>query len=276
MISVTLASCNSNIDGKKVNVDDTTKIYTYKENGNLVTGTVVLYELDPKTTKEYKFSVRKIREGKRINKGYDYYPNGAVYAEYEYDNNGLITGTVNYYFENGKLGKTSEFKENKQNGLTKEFDRNGNQVKEITFEADKKVKEYDFENGKKIIPAIEQLQLVEYKTGYYQEELFLPMVIMKWKNISDKPLEEIVIIEGIFINNKKGEELSKSLDYFQGYSSAPLQVGLSRQSTLRSSVGFTSPRGVFEGDISCQILINEKLYKTVKIKNAYLYSNRIQ
>jgi len=283
ILGITLTSCNSNIDGEKVNVDDTTKIYTYKDNGNLVSGAVVFYELDPKTAKKYKLSIREVREGKRINKGYDYYPNGAILAEYQYDEKGLVTGTAKYFFENGQLGATSEFKDNKQNGIMKEFDSNGNQTKEISFEAGEKVKEYDFENGKKIIPAIEKLELVEYKTGFYEYKdlthyqlLYQPMVIMKWKNISSEPLDESIKIEGVFIDDKKGEEWSKSTDYFQGYSDTPLQVGLSRQSSLQSSVGFTSYWGIQGANISCQILINGQLYKTVKIKNEYLSSNRIQ
>jgi antitoxin component YwqK of YwqJK toxin-antitoxin module len=283
LLGITLVSCDSNIDGGKINIDDTTKIYTYKKDGTAVTGTVVFYELDSKTAKKYKSSIREVKNGKRINKGYDYYPNGVILAECQYDENGLVTGEIKYFFKNGKLSKTAEFKEDKQDGIAKEFDNSGDQVKEIIFEAGKKVKEYDFKNGEKIVPAIEKLELVQYKTGFYEyknlthnELLYQPMVIMKWKNVSNESLDETIKIEGIFIDNKKGEEWSKSLDYFQGYSDTPLQVGLSRQSSLQSSVGFTSYWGISGANISCQILINGQLYKTVKIKNEYLSSNRIQ
>jgi hypothetical protein len=99
---------------------------------------------------------------------------------------------------------------------------------------------------------------------------------MRWKNISNEPLNERIIMEGVFIDNEKAEELSKGSDYFQGYSNTPLQVGLSRQSSLHSSVGFTGIWGIRGADFSCQILINGQLYKTVKINNKQLPSNRIQ
>jgi hypothetical protein len=286
-LAFSMTACNlinSEIDREKVNVDDSTKVYTYKDNNKKVSGTVVFYELDPKTAKKYKKSVREVKDGKRINKGYDYFPSGSIAAEYPYDANGLITGTVKYFYENGQLYATVEFKDNKKQGVAKEFREDGTQAKETIYDLGKKTKEYDFDDsGKKIIPAIERLELVKYETGFYEYKdfnsyqlLYQPMVIMKWKNISNEPLSEKIEMEAIFIDNSKGEEWSKSSDYFQGYSDAPLQPGLSRQSSLQSSVGFTSKYGIYNADISCQIFINKKLYKTVKIKNDFLTSNRIQ
>jgi hypothetical protein len=273
---------NSDIDGEKVNVDDSTKVYTYKDNGNMVTGTVVFYELDPRTAKKFKQAIREVKEGKRINKGYDYYPDGSIKAEYTYDPNGLITGTVKLFYHNGQIYSTTEFKDNKECGISKVFRDDGKQAKELVFEIGKIIKEYDFDdNGKKIIPAIERLELVEYKSGFYEyrdmihfQLLYQPMVIMKWKNISDEPITERIEIEGIFIS--KSEEWAKTSDYFQGYSDPPLQAGISRQSALQSSVGYTNAYGIYNANITCQIIINKQLYKTVKINNEFLTSNRIQ
>ena len=125
--------------------------------------------------------------------------------------------------------------------------------------------------------------MVEYKTGFYEHRnynygqiLYQPMVIMKWKNISNEPVTERIEIEGVFIDNKKEEEWSKGSDYFQSSSGTPLQVGLSRQSSLQSSVGWTSYNAISGSDVSCQIFINKQLYRTVKINNVHLTSNRIQ
>jgi len=55
LLCVLQSSCNllnSEIDGEKVNVDDSTKIYTYKDDGKKVTGTVTFYELNPLTSKK--------------------------------------------------------------------------------------------------------------------------------------------------------------------------------------------------------------------------------
>lgn len=285
-LTVLLASCNllnSDIDGEKVNVDDNTKIYTFKENGEVVTGKVAFYELDPKTGKKYKGSERIVKQGKRVGTGIDYFPDGSVANEFPYSD-GLINGTTKEYYDNGQLYAVTEYKDNKENGTRKEYKDNGIQLKEIVFESGTKIREYDFDkSGKKIIPAIERLDLVEYETGFYEyvnynsnQVLYQPLVIMKWKNKSDQPIEEITQMEGIFINNSKNEEMDKAMDFFQGYSDPPLQPNLSRQCALQSSVGYTSAYGIYNADISCQIIINKQLFKTVKIKNEFLTTNRIQ
>ena len=245
---------------------------------------MIFYELDPKTAKKVKVSLREVKEGKRIKKGYDYFPSGTVGAEYTYDTNGLISGIVNFFYENGQLNTTAEFKENKKNGILKEYTVNGIQSKESVYVADNKIREYDFDaDGKKIIPAIEKMELVTYKTGFFEyvdfnsnQILYQPMVIMKWKNISDQPITERIEIEGIFIDNSKEEEMAKASDYFQGYSDAPLQPNLSRQGVLQSSVGYTNVTGIYGANISCQIIINKQLFKIIKIDCVLLTSNRIQ
>ena len=189
-----------------------------------------------------------------------------------------------FYYESGKINETREFINDKENGIDKFYLENGIQAKETIFENGIKTKEYEFdESGNKIIPAIDKLELSAYETGFYEykdfnsyELLYQPIVIMKWKNISNESIKEQIEIEAIFINNTKKEELGKTSSYFQGYSDAPLQIGLSRQSYLKCDVGFTHAYGIYNADISCQIIINKILYKTVKIKNDILTSNRIQ
>jgi len=282
-----LGSCNltnTEIDDEKVNISDSTNFYTFKDDNAKVTGMVILYELDPLTAKKFKRAIREVKEGKRVKKGFDYFSNGSVNAEYNYDTNGLISGSVKVFYPNGKVASSTEYKANKENGLAKEFREDGTQIKETLFESGLKLKKYDFDdNGEKIIPGIEKLDLVEYKTGFYEsvnynrnEVFYLPMVIMKLKNTSDQALNERIEIEAIFINNSKGEEWSKSSNYFQGYSDAPLQPGISRQCALESDVGYFNLGGIYGANISCQILINKQLYKKVKIKNNLLTANRIK
>lgn len=271
------------IDGEKVDVNPSTWEYTFKNSGKKVTGTVVFYELDPVTSKKYKKSFRDVRQGKRVNTGLDFFPSGSIHAEIHFDENGLITGEAKVFYANGNLAALIEYRGNQMNGLRKDFRINGIQSKETIYEAGKKIKEYDFdESGNKIIPAIERLELLEYRTGFYEykdlnsyELLYQPMVIMRWKNISAEPVSDRIEIEGVFIDNKKGEEWGKASSYFQGSSDIPLQAGLSRQASMQSSVGFTSFYGISGADISCQIFINKQLYRTVKIDNEFLASNRI-
>ena len=122
------------------------------------------------------------------------------------------------------------------------------------------------------------LEQIECKTGFYiaYSSSCTPIVIMKWKNFSNSSISRTIMVKGVFIDNKKGEELSKWSHYFQSYSDAPLQSGLSRQFYLKSWVSYSSVKVLVDADISCQIYINDQLYKTIKIENKELYSDRIQ
>jgi hypothetical protein len=127
---------------------------------------------------------------------------------------------------------------------------------------------------------LKRIKLVEYKTGYYEykdvnalQVLYQPMIIMKWKNISNAPIEESVEVKGVFIS--KGEEWGTDFSYLQSSSDAPLQPSIIRQCYINSNVGYTSVYSIYDSDISCQIYINDQLYQTFKIKNQHLTSNRI-
>ncbi len=279
-----LLSCNSKraeIDGDLVNVNDSTYVYTYKSDSSKVTGIVIFYEMDTLTGKKYKSALREVKDGNRINKGFQFYPDGNVQWEYYYEN-GLQNGTAKMYYENGKLEAELNYKSNKVNGVENDYNENGIQSQEFIFEDGQIIRQYDFDNnGKKIIPAVDKLSLLQYETGFYEyrdlnslQLLYQPMVIMKLKNISDQPLTEEIQIDGVFIS--KGEEWSKSTKYFQGFSDLPLDPGLSRQTNLSSSVGFTSYYGISKADIYCNILVNRQQYERLKIEDKLLSSNRIQ
>lgn len=127
---------------------------------------------------------------------------------------------------------------------------------------------------------MDKIKLVDYETGFIEYEdrnsatlLYMPIIIMKWKNISNAPLDDIVSMEALFI--KDGEELSSGWDNFQGSSDKPLQPGLSRQIHLQSSVGYTSRFAIYDKNISCQIYVNDELMDTYEIEGRYLLSNRL-
>lgn len=283
LITLFLISCdptNKSIDGKDVIIDPTTELYTFKESGEIVTGTVLFYNTDNKGNK-YIERKRVVKDGKKIDKGFNFYPNGNIMGEFYYKN-GKADSIARYFHINGTIGLIETYNNGVKDGVSKEYRENGTQLKETVFKNGEEISSYDFdESGDKIIPAIEKLELLKMKTGFYEyrdlnsyQVLYQPMVIMKWKNISDKPLEEKIEIEGVFIS--EGEEWSKGSDYFQGYSDTPLQPGLARQCAIQSSVGYTSYFSISKANVKCQIFINQKLYKTVNIKNEYLSSNRIQ
>jgi antitoxin component YwqK of YwqJK toxin-antitoxin module len=283
LITLSLIGCDpssKSIDGKDILVDPTTELYTFKESGEKVTGTVLFYNTDEKGNK-YIERKRIVSEGKIKDKGFDFYSNGNIKGEF-YFKDGKSDSIARHFNINGNVELIETYKNGVKEGVSKEYREDGTQLKESFFENGDAISSYDFDNsGNKIIPAIEKLELVKMETGFYEyknlnnyQVLYQPMVIMKWKNISDKPLEEKVEIEGVFISD--GEEWSKGSDYFQGYSDTPLQPGLARQCAIQSSVGYTNYNSISGAKVKCQIFINQKLYKTVDIKDKYLYTNRIQ
>ena len=198
----------------------------------------------------------------------------------EYTNN-QISGT--YYGKYEDNSYTMSMKDGMADGPCKLFGPNGKQIYEIIFEDGNRIKTYDFDsNGNKIIPIDEQIDLIAYRTGFYEridarynEVLYCPIVIMKFKNISDTPIDnsERVKITATFIN--KDEEWSTDNTYLIGYSDSPLSPGISRQCYVMSSVGYTSYYSINQANISCQLSINDKPFKTIKIANEFRSSNRM-
>lgn len=109
------------------------------------------------------------------------------------------------------------------------------------------------------------LEEVECYTGRFTNEQFRPMVIIRIKNASNNPITKSVHIKGVFIDNEKNEVFFEDNS---GYLSATsLQPGLINKVRLVASYG-VNPN--FDANISCQIFINDQLYKTVKIGKDFL------
>ncbi len=276
-------SCNlttKSIDRKDTMSDPTTKLITFTANGELVTGTVLDYGTDDKEMKYIKSKI-VVKDGRIVDKGYGFHANGKIATEYIFKN-GEIDSIARFFYSDGTIGKLENYKNGIKEGVAKEFREDGTQSKEIIYKEGKIINSYDYDsNGIKILPIIERLTLLEITTGFYEykdlnsyQVLYQPIVLMRWKNNSDNALKEQITIDGVFIS--KGEEWAKATDYFQGYSDSPLQPGLARQAVLQSSVGYTDYYSIGYANVSCQIFINDKLYKTVKIANKYVSSNRMQ
>ena len=276
-----LASCaiiGPQIDGDKVILDEKTNVYTFKDTGAPVTGTVAFYMINPVNGKRYKKSIRELKNGKRTKKGHNYFPNGLLSVEFPFDADGQISGTVKEYYESGAVIGTSEYKDGKRNGKQKQFTVKGVQIKEIIYENDVAVREYDFTDaGERIVPAIERIELVASESGFFryndpasETAVYQPTLIMKWTNKSLLPIKETIALEGVFIDNSKDKDMDTASAYVHRSSDAPFKPNVSRLAVLRSNAGFGSSSEIQKAAISCQILINGQLYKTVKIKNAPL------
>lgn len=279
---VIMASCGNSNSGNSAmekiisdnEISDSAGVYTYAASKEKVTGTLEnkIQFLDRMIVRQLKISDGIAVELKDFDLnlnpiGKCTLKDGKLNGEYEgYDDKGrlflctLVDGTVD--------------------GLYKLYNSDGIQIKEVQYAQGKKIKSYDFDaNGEKIIPAEDCLELVGYKTGYYEsvnynrnQVLYQPMVIFKFKNITDKPLDKEVKLTCVFI--KDNEEWSEDFTYFQDkYSDTPLSPNMSRQCYMRSSVGWTNSWSIGSSDVTCEIQMNGKPYKTLKIANQLLTSN---
>lgn len=282
--SIALLGCkNGAINGDEVNVDSTVHpaMYTFKENGKKVTGTVEFYAVDSVTGKKYKQRVRELVDGIRVNVAYNYYPNGQV-QQTSPISRGEINGTVKMFDDQGKLRGEAAVKDDKANGIGKLYNAKGGQIAEMLYQDGRVIKQYKFDdNGNKIIPVTDYLELEKIETGFYEyidynsnQILYQPIVKMKWKNIGNTAISDRVKITGTFISND--EEWGTQTDYFQGYTDAPLEPNLARQSILQCNTGYKSLNGVGKENVSCNIYVNDEFYKKVKITGVLLTSNRVQ
>ena len=152
---------------------------------------------------------------------------------------------------------------------------NGKQTKVTVF--DDKGNVYSV-NGQRIFPVMEGVQLIAYKTGFYHlydfdRYLWVPIVMMKWKNVSGVTIEESIELVGTFLEGEE-EFNEKSVYLHSKYSDNPMTSGLVRQEALISGTGYTSVSALPHVNIKCNIYVNKKLYTTFKISSQQLYSNR--
>mgnify|MGYP001035107852 CR=1 FL=1 len=214
-----------------------------------------------------------------------FYKNGILDGPYTQYKNGIHESSIfykkgkkesqNFYSPSGKLIRMESYRNGKKHGIEVIYNKNGDKIKENVYEFGKITESFDIdEYGERII-----FKLVDYTSGYYKdinsngEILYKPMVIMKWKNVSKTPLNGKIEIKGEFFTDD--EELCEILDYLQNSSQQPLQPGKIRQTCLKSYIGYKYAAGVAQGNISCNISINGQHYKTIRIKNTFLSSNRI-
>lgn len=284
---------NKEIQRSEVTLDTITKIWTFNKNGKPVTGVIV--SEDTLKSDGTPFIKKGLIKKGLCKKLYGYYKNGKLLYEIECVD-GMLEGEEKMYYPSGKIKQSGSYVKNKLEGLARVYYEDGNvaletyyknglphgtakwyynglQTRESVYEMGKEVKSYDFDgNGRKIIPPTEYIELVDYVTGFYLDDSgrYAPMIIMKWRNISDKSVNDVKF-ECIFFNDDDEEELNKD------YKNFSIQPGAIKQFYLRSSYTW-HPWRFYYGEpvnISCKIFINGKLYKTYKIKQKSLVSTRI-
>ena len=253
-----------------ISIDPKTHIATYKKNGKRVTGIIELkYWLPIVRDSVLRRTTRK-NGIPQVSK--DYLSNGHLYGELDWK-----TRTYKTYGPDGSL--YSEITTPKSGGRTERYYSEGQPAKELVYDKNgMKLLEYGFDdNGKKIIPYLDKVKLVDIKTGFYEQNShWEPMVIMKWKNISDTPITGEIKIKAVFIENGEEEWSTNSSHLHDEYLDAPFRSGISRQVSIHSSVGYQNVAAIRKANVSCQLYFNGHVYKTVKIENKELSSNLIQ
>lgn len=309
ILSCLFSSCRQDriINGSEILLDSVNNYYIFKETGEKVTGLVrgVKYDKSGDTLfiLEYKIKDGIMEEGIQY-----YYPGGQVCAKFEMSpvyrnevmklesflptgelnlvqefamiNNVLRLKNLTVYHDSVKEYTTTDYEKEIRN---KKVYIHGKQVMELIYDlADQSLRCYDIDdNGNKIIPAIEKLEVVACETGFYskidyekRKVRYVPMVILKIKNITSEILSGNVVVSGIFVQND--EELSENYSYLQNEYDLPLRPGVARQVDFSGDVGWTGIDKLKEGEVKCQVFIDNNPYKIVDIKNKILTSNRIQ
>lgn len=202
------------------------------------------------------------------------------------------------YFKGGKIPSSETIWGKDGKSVKKKYDGQRQLLESTTYTAnDIPLKSYEYKNGKqtkvtvfddkgnvysvngqRIFPVMDGVQLIAYKTGFYHlydfdKYLWVPAVLMKWKNVSGATIEESIELVGTFLNGE--EEWDEQSVYLHSkYSDNPMTSGLVRQEALTSMRGYTSVAALPHVNIKCNIYVNKKLYTTFKISSQQLYSNR--
>ena len=310
ILSFLMPSCNSSrkIDPNAIMMDTITNYYVFKENGEKVTGIVEekskMYGIQDSVTLRRVFKVGILIEsnvfyadGKVYLKGYfdpqkinfinkmeQFTPEGDLVLVEEYDLLGRNVKRIRYYGSDSTEISLSNYTNNTVTITS--YKNNLPRVELVCAMQDgfivKVNKTYSFDkNGDRITPAIDKLEVLENKTGFYRvwneesrEYEYHPMVILKMKNITPYSLDEDIFVSAAFV--MEGEDIGTYYSVFNRPDS-PLASGLARQVYVTcNGVTWYSASAIKKAQVKCQIEINGNPYKEVEIANEVLTSNMIQ
>lgn len=191
-------------------------------------------------------------------------------------------------YEDGKLTQINNLLER-----TQSIYENEKLVKVYHLNKDnKRAKEILYKNGKVVKTNIlikeptvfdnYGIELVTYRTGFYNQvdynsrkSLWVPMIILKLKNISGKTLTRSEQIKVLATFIEGDEELATDYCYVPSWSDGPWADGITRQIDISSRTGFVYIQGIVKANIKCKLYVNDELYKTIRVQNKELISRRI-
>lgn len=112
----------------------------------------------------------------------------------------------------------------------------------------------------------EDISIVKIETGYDPEHntsnLWLPCIAIKFKNISDRDINDYMKITAIFIDNSNEEQIGTEYVYLATPDKILLS-GTSKQISLTCSIGWYA---IQNQSVTAKIYMNKDLVRTVEIE----------
>jgi len=110
---------------------------------------------------------------------------------------------------------------------------------------------------------IEDIRIVDIRTGFYAGNLWYPSLIVEFKNDSEKDLKEYISSKAIFINSSTNEQIGVHTKYISTTRDFFLS-GTTLRKQFKSESGY---RGSFDGlDIKVKFYLEDELIETYLIK----------
>ena len=110
----------------------------------------------------------------------------------------------------------------------------------------------------------DNISIVKIETGfdpYKQNNLWLPCIAIKFKNISNNDINDFLKVSTIFINNSTNEQIGSDVDFLTSRSDI-LTSGTTKQLKFHASIGWY---GISSQDITAKIYFEGELIKTLKV-----------
>ena len=158
----------------------------------------------------------------------------------------------------------------------------GNHPNELIQNANQELNKYKTEyetiRTERELERMMGVRLIDYSTGWGMhtffggQSLFVPQIVLQFKNISGYTLTDRIEIKVEFIDTVKNEMFGSNESYLIGYSES-LQKDFSKSIFIYSSRGYTSEWSSWElsslPTIDARIYINNRLHKTQNIRKQY-------
>jgi hypothetical protein len=112
-----------------------------------------------------------------------------------------------------------------------------------------------------------KISIVEIETGFdpyhNSSDLWLPCVAIKFKNISNQDINDLIKVTTIFIDNSEGEQIGTDYNYLTSKTEM-LICGTTKQMRFSGSTGWY---GIQNQNVTAKIYIEDELVKSLKVNN---------